>query len=192
MERTASQSRKTAETDIQLSIDLSQRVGSTIDTELPFFNHMLTSMAFHGGFLLNVTARGDIDVDPHHLVEDTGLVLGDAFAEILCGGGLTRFADAMVPMDDALAEAVIDAGGRPYLVYVADFPQTHAGTFDLSLVREFFYAFAVRARCNVHLHARYGENGHHMVEAMFKAFGIALGKAFSPRGDDAMSTKGVV
>lgn len=192
MSRVSRQSRKTAETDIQLSIDLTRRDGSSIQTTVPFFDHMLTAMSFHGGFQLTVQADGDTDVDAHHLVEDTGLVLGDAFSDVLSEGGLVRFAHAMVPMDDALAEAVIDAGGRPYLVYNADYPQSHAGSFDLSLIREFFYAFAVRSRCNVHLHARYGENGHHMAEAMFKAFGIALGKAFAPRGNAAMSTKGLV
>ncbi len=192
MIRKSTQSRKTAETDINLSIDLTQRDGSSIHTTLPFFDHMLTAMSFHGGFQLSIEATGDTNVDPHHLVEDTGLVLGDAFSEILAEGGLIRYAHAMVPMDDALAEAVVDAGGRPYLVYTAAYPQTHAGTFDLSLIREFFYAFAVRSRCNVHVHARYGENAHHMAEAAYKAFGIALGRAFSPRGDTAMSTKGLV
>ena len=120
-----------------------------------------------------------IDVDPHHLVEDIGLVLGDAFAEIRkAGGPQKRFGHFIIPMDEALSEVTIDAAGRPYLVYKAEYPQERAGNFDLSLIREFLLALSTRGGMNIHADCRYGENSHHMAEALFKALGKALGQAF--------------
>ncbi|MFP4205270.1 MAG: imidazoleglycerol-phosphate dehydratase HisB [Spirochaetaceae bacterium] len=192
--RKAEVRRETAETQVQASVTLDTREDITIHTGLPFFDHMLHAMSFHGGFRLDVSAEGDIQVDPHHLTEDVGLVLGDCFSELLSRSEqLARFGHAVVPMDDALSEAVVDAGGRPYLVYRAEYPQAYAGSFQLALFGEFFRGFATRSRCNVHLWCRYGDNSHHMVEALFKAFGRALGEAFSLQSNaSAMSTKGII
>jgi imidazoleglycerol-phosphate dehydratase len=166
-----------------------------VDTAAPFFDHMLTAMAFHGGFGLNLSARGDINVDYHHLVEDTGLVLGDAFHQLFeKTGAVARFGHAVIPMDDALAEAVIDVAERPCLIYQARFPQPYSGIFPMDLLKEFFSAFTQKARINLHLLCRYGDNSHHMAEALFKAFGKALRAAYTP-GDtsrEEMSTKGVL
>lgn len=192
-ERSVSVNRATKETDVRVTLNLSRIREIEIDVEgLPFLRHLLEAMSFHGGFSLAVSAKGDIDVDPHHLVEDVGIVLGDAFARVVTEhGNVERFGHAVIPMDDALAEVTIDACGRPYLVYSASYPQERAGSFDLSLVREFFHGFASTARVNLHAAARYGENGHHMAEALFKAFGKALAQAFRPAANDApLSTKG--
>ncbi len=196
LQREARQSRTTKETSI--SVYCSPDGGADaageakISTGVPFFDHMLTAMSFHGRFALTVEATGDIEVDPHHLVEDTGLVLGDCLADIVAQAATERFGHGVVPMDDALGEATVDLGGRPYLVYRADMPQNYAGTFDLSLLREFFYALSIRSKANIHLEARYGINGHHMAEAMFKALGLALRSALIPRNEGGMSTKGVI
>lgn len=187
--------RKTKETQIVLTLDLDRKDPPKIVTGVPFFDHMLTAFSFHGGFYLEVDARGDLEVDAHHLVEDTGLVLGEAFKKAQeTRGGVVRYGHSVIPMDEALSEVVIDACGRAYWVYEAAFPQSHAGTFDLSLVREFLIGFTNRAQVNLHAHCRYGANGHHMVEALFKALGKALAQAYSPRegGSAAMSTKGVI
>jgi imidazoleglycerol-phosphate dehydratase len=190
-------SRTTKETDISLSLLQcgSGRDDLCIDTGLPFFDHMLGAMAFHGGFGLNLKARGDIAVDYHHLVEDTGLVLGDAFHKLLeKNGAVHRFGHAVIPMDDALAEAVIDVAERPCLVYQAGFPQETCGNFPAALLKEFFNAFVQRARINLHLLCRCGDNTHHMAEALFKAFGKALSAAYARAdgGREDMSTKGAL
>jgi imidazoleglycerol-phosphate dehydratase len=185
--------RKTKETSISLSLDLDSRSEPTIDLGIPFFEHLLTSMAFHGGFGLIINGKGDIDVDPHHLVEDTGLVLGEAFRRILESGPTARFGHAVIPMDEALSEAVIDASGRPFLIYHAAFPQNFSGAFDLSLIREFFHGVSQKGSLTIHALCRYGTSSHHMAEALFKAFGIAAGKAFLPRNDTKIrSTKGTI
>jgi imidazoleglycerol-phosphate dehydratase len=192
--RESSSSRETKETTISVTLRLDTREHINIATGISFFDHMLHAMSFHGGFSIDLSARGDVEVDPHHLVEDVGLVLGDAFSDILShSDDLFRFGHAAVPMDDALSEAVVDAGGRPYLVYEAEFPQAYSGDFQMALFSEFFWAFAVRSRCNLHLLCRYGRNSHHMIEALFKALGRALGQAFAGRTDSGgMSTKGVI
>lgn len=185
--------RKTRETDVQVILDMSADGPSDPQTGLPFFDHMLNSMAFHGQFQLEITASGDVAVDPHHLVEDTGLVIGQALEEYrLKTNGIARYGQALIPMDDALSEAVVDACGRPYLVCNVQWPQTHAGDFDLSLLREFWWGLAVAGKLNLHLHTRYAENAHHGAESLFKAVGRALGKAYQPiqGGESAMSTKG--
>ncbi|MFW6214447.1 MAG: imidazoleglycerol-phosphate dehydratase HisB [Alkalispirochaetaceae bacterium] len=185
--------RKTKETDIRLTLEEESSPDPviSIETPLPFFNHMLNSLLFHGGFPVGLEATGDVEVDPHHLVEDTGLVLGDALYELQeRKGSVARFGHAVVPMDDALAEVTVDACRRSYLVYQVRFPQAYAGSFDLSLAREFFQAVVSRGRLNLHMEARYGENGHHMVEALFKATGRALKAAFAPRDGGVASTKG--
>ena len=187
--RTATVARKTRETDITLTLDL-DRTGGSVRTGVAFFDHLLASMAFHGRFRLDLEAAGDIGVDAHHLVEDTGLVLGQAFADVFARAGrVARFAHAVIPMDEALSEVAIDVCGRPTLAWRAAFPQSWVGTFDLSLLREFFGALASQARISLHAETRAGENSHHMAEALFKALGRALQQAYAPTGDE-MSSKG--
>jgi imidazoleglycerol-phosphate dehydratase len=181
--------RKTRETDISVTLDPESNAQPAIRTGLPFFDHMLTSMAFHGRFFLAVNGTGDIDVDAHHLVEDVGLVLGQAFSAVLEKGPVLRFGHAVIPMDEALSEVTIDVCGRPTLALHADFPQPYAGTFDVSLLREFFTGFCSQARISLHVDARRGVNSHHMAESAFKALGKALRQAYTPDGGE-MSSKG--
>jgi imidazoleglycerol-phosphate dehydratase len=188
--REAQIARVTRETDIKLTLDPDAPLDGGITTGVAFFDHMLRSMSFHGRFGLVVEARGDLAVDPHHLVEDVGLVLGQAFASVLATGGpVARFGHAVIPMDEALAEVTIDVCGRPTLSLNASFPQGHAGTFDLSLLREFFTALSAEARISLHIDIRRGLNGHHMAEAAFKALGRALREAYASAGAE-MSSKG--
>lgn len=183
--------RKTKETDIRLELNLGSSVIPQISTGLPFFDHILYSMAFHGGFFLRIEATGDIDVDPHHLVEDTGLVFGEALKQAAeKSTAINRFGHFIIPMDASLSEATIDVCGRPNLVYRADYPQTHAGDFDISLIREFLKALTDRAGMTLHAECRYGENSHHMVEALFKAIGKSIGQAYTPHEGGILSTKG--
>ncbi len=187
--RTATVARKTRETDITLTIDL-DGAGGVVRTGVPFLDHMLTSMAFHGRFRLELEASGDIAVDAHHLVEDTGLVLGQALSEILARTGrVSRYGHAVIPMDEALGEVAVDVCGRPTLALVTSFPQPWVGDFDLSLVREFLGGLASQARIALHAETRRGQNSHHMAEALFKALGKALRQAYAPAGDE-MSSKG--
>ena len=183
--------RSTKETQVTIELGLDQAGPVRIDTPVPFLSHMLEAMGFHGGFALQVRARGDVEVDPHHLVEDVGLVLGDCLRELRDLAPVARFASALIPMDDALAEVAVDVGGRPYLHYTAHYPQPAAGEFDVALVREFFAAVAMRAQINLHATVRHGENAHHMVEALFKGLGRALAAAYA-RAAGGMSTKGDV
>lgn len=183
-------SRKTRETDITLTLDPDTAGAGTIRTGLPFLDHLLTSMSFHGRLGLVVEGSGDLDVDAHHMVEDTGLVLGQAFSDLLSRTGqVTRFGHAVIPMDEALAEVTIDVCGRPTLSWHASFPQPMAGSFDLSLLREFFTALAAQARISLHIEIRRGENSHHMAEAAFKALGKALQQAYGASSQE-MSSKG--
>jgi imidazoleglycerol-phosphate dehydratase len=188
--RRAESSRKTRETDVAVSLDLSGPGAIEVDTGLPFFDHVLSSMAFHGGFALAVKARGDVEVDAHHLVEDTGIVLGDALAAVFeRSQPVARFGHAVIPMDEALAEVAIDVCGRPTLGYRPRFPQARAGGFDLWLLREFFLGVANQARISLHVDTRGAENSHHAAEAIFKALGRALAEAYAP-GRREMSSKG--
>lgn len=196
MSRSATVTRETRETKISITVDFASH-GQQVATGLPFFDHMLTACAFHGGFGLTVSATGDVEVDPHHLVEDAGIVLGTCLSRVLEDGGpIRRFGHSVVPMDEALGEATVDVCGRPTLVYRADYPQPYAGSFALWLFREFFSGLSMGARIALHLHCRYGENAHHMVEALFKALGRAIGQAYASidaAGDArTMSTKGTL
>lgn len=184
--------RKTRETDIEVILDLTDNSKIKLETESPFFNHMLNAMSFHGGFSIQIKGSGDMDVDPHHLIEDCGLVIGQAFFEMAQKTGpIKRYGHSIIPMDDALSEITIDACGRPYLVYKADYPQPFAGNFDLSLIREFLLAFSNSAKINLHCECRYGMNGHHMVESLFKAFGRALAQSYKKSDTKSpLSTKG--
>ena len=186
-------SRTTKETDIKVILDMNASGPSSPDTSLPFFDHMLNAMAFHGGFRLETNASGDVEVDPHHLVEDTGLVIGQALDTArLKSEGIRRYGQSAIPMDDALSECIVDVCGRPYLQWNVQWPQEKAGDFDLFLLREFFWGLAVAGKMNLHLTVRYAENGHHAAEALFKACGRALAEAYTPQegGEAAMSTKG--
>ncbi len=193
-ERIVTVKRKTKETDISLSLNLSLTDQISIETETPFLGHLLHAMTFHGGFNLILKASGDTNVDPHHLVEDTGLVLGEAFNKIITTyGPVKRFGHSIIPMDDALSEVVIDACNRPFLVYTADFPQEHVGNFNIALLKEFFHAFSNKSGVTLHALCRYGENSHHMAEALFKAFGKALFSAFTLNEKiTPLSTKGYI
>ncbi len=185
--------RETKETKIELTMDLGKALSPVLNSGIPFFDHMLNAMAFHGGFYLEVKATGDLEVDDHHLVEDLGLVLGDAFRQAReKNPSIHRYGHSIIPMDEALSEVVIDACNRPYWVIQAEFPQTHAGKFDLALVREFLIALTNRGGINLHAHCRYGTNSHHMVESLFKALGRALSMAHAPKAGVIPSTKGVL
>jgi imidazoleglycerol-phosphate dehydratase len=187
--------RETKETSIHLELDIHKGPAVSVNTGLPFFDHMLNAMAFHGGFTLNIEAKGDIEVDPHHLIEDTGLVLGDALMQCFEEtGAVKRYGSSVIPMDDSLSEVVIDVCRRPYLVLQADWPQESAGNFDFFLIKEFLQALANRAGLNIHALCRYGDNSHHMAEALFKALGRALFAAYCPveGKSEGMSTKGMI
>ena len=192
--RVATLSRKTAETDITVKLTVDGKGMSKIDTGIPFFDHMLTLFAKHGLFDLEIKARGDVAVDYHHTVEDVGIVLGEAFKAALGDKlGLTRYGFFILPMDEALARVVIDLGGRPHLVYEVSAPTMFVRDFNLALVKEFFRAFANTVGANVHVKLVYGEEPHHVVEAVFKSFARALDAAsqIEPRAADRLpSTKG--
>jgi imidazoleglycerol-phosphate dehydratase len=188
--------RNTAETQIELGLTLDGKGERRIDTPLPFLNHMLEAFARHGLFDLDVKARGDIDVDAHHTVEDVGICLGQAVRDALGDKtGISRFGEATIPMDETLVSAVVDFGGRAAFVYRADMLKGRwIGTFDAELAREFFGGFTGAALCNLHLEARYGENAHHIVEALFKATARAVSAAvrLDPRVVGVPSTKGSI
>lgn len=193
--REASIERETKETTISLTVRLDGSGQADIHTGIGFFDHMLTHIAKHGLFDLRVVAKGDLEVDAHHTVEDVGICLGKALLEAVGKpNGLTRFGHAVVPMDEALAEAAVDCSGRPYLVFDAGFAAERVGAFDTELTEEFFRALSVNARITLHLVLRYGKNAHHGIEALFKAFGRALDQALrlDPRVKDVPSTKGVL
>ncbi len=183
--------RKTKETNIALSLDLDGG-NINISTGIPLFDHLLTAMSFHGNIGIDLLAKGDLEVDPHHLVEDTGLVLGSALRETIDRyGAITRFAHTMIPMDEALSEITLDVCGRPYLVYKVDYPQEYSGQFQMALLKEFFAALSNTAGMAVHAECRYGENSHHMAESLFKALGKALKSSFILTNTKiVMSTKG--
>lgn len=185
--------RKTKETDIAITINLDGQGKNQIDTGIPFFDHMLNGFARHGLFDLDVKVVGDLEVDCHHTVEDTGIVLGQAIAEALGDkAGIKRYGSFLLPMDETLALCAIDLSGRPYLNFQAEFPTEHIGGLDTEMIKEFFYAVSYSAAMNLHLKIMDGGNSHHMAEALFKAFGKALDAAImeEPRMKDVWSTKG--
>jgi len=175
MPRTAMIHRKTNETDIRLKLDLDGRGKARIATGIRFFDHMLELVARHGAFDLEVDARGDLDVDQHHTVEDVGITLGEAVQKVLGSKrGILRAGYFLMPMDETLAAAAVDLSGRPYCVVNAKIAAKRVGDFQVELVEDFFQGFAQSAKANVHLRALYGRSSHHQVEAMFKAFARAL------------------
>jgi imidazoleglycerol-phosphate dehydratase len=194
-ERIAAVNRKTNETDIQLSLGVDGSGEVSIDTDVPFLNHMLDLFAKHGQFDLKVEARGDVDIDDHHTVEDIGICLGHVLREALGNKtGIKRYASVFVPMDEALAQVIIDISNRPHFELRADFPAATVGSFTTELVHEFLWKFALEARITLHVIVHYGKNTHHMVEAIFKALGRALDEAttIDPRVKGVPSTKGVL
>ena len=194
--RQASLSRKTAETDISLTLNLDGRGQSEIDTGVGFLDHMLTLFAKHGRFDLTVTCHGDTNVDDHHSVEDIGIVLGEAFASALGDKrGIRRYGDTVIPMDEALILTAVDLSGRACLGYALEIPTEKIGTFDTELVEEFFEAFTRAAACSLHLRQLAGKNAHHIVEGAFKSFARTMREAVSLDPDAAgeiPSTKGVL
>ncbi len=188
-------SRKTKETQIAVSLAVDGTGKAEVNTGVGFFDHMLSHLARHGLMDIAITAKGDLHIDPHHTVEDVGICLGKALLEALGDAkGMTRFGHAVVPMDEALAEAAVDISGRPFLSFNADLPRGRVGEFDIELTEEFLRALSVNARMTVHIVLRYGKNAHHCIEAIFKAFARALGEALrnDPRVKDVPSTKGML
>jgi imidazoleglycerol-phosphate dehydratase len=200
MARNASISRKTSETDITLSLDLDPRNSGAYrnDTGVGFLDHMLDHVGRHGRFTLDVRATGDTHIDDHHTVEDVGIALGQAIDQALGDKtGIERYGYAVVPMDEALARVAVDLSGRAALVFMVDFvgfgdDAPTIGRFDVQLVQEFFHAVASNAKMNLHIEVPWGQNNHHIAEAIFKAFARALRQAVAVTGDDVPSTKGTL
>lgn len=188
--RTSVKTRKTRETDISVKLCLDGGK-MEISTGIGFFDHMLNSFAMHGGFGLTVSAKGDLNVDCHHTVEDTGIVLGMAFAEALGDrSGITRFGSFYTPMDESLAFAAVDISGRPFLIFHAEFAQERIGDYDSCMTEEFFRALAFQAGITMHARVEYGTNAHHQTEALFKATAHALRIAVTQTEGGVLSTKG--
>lgn len=191
--RTAEVKRKTKETDIEVFVKLDGEGKVNVNTGIGFFDHMLTAFGVHSGIDLDVRCVGDLNVDGHHTVEDTGIVLGQAFAKALDNkAGIARYGSAFVPMDEALAFCSLDISGRPFLVFNGDFNDDRIGEYDTCLTEEFFRAFAFNSGITLHIKKEYGKNDHHIAEAMFKAVAHALKKAMEIKGDTVLSTKGVL
>ena len=193
MNRTVSCTRTTKETDIALTLNLDGTGKTQIDTGVGFFDHMLDGFARHGLFDLTVTVKGDLDVDCHHTIEDTGIVLGQAILEAIGDkAGIRRYGHFMLPMDETLALCAVDLSGRPYLRFQSEFTAERIGDMDTEMIKEFFYAVSYSAKMNIHLRSLDGETSHHMAEALFKSFGKALDMATlpEPRIQEAWTTKG--
>ena len=193
MERIADCKRTTKETDIALTLNLDGSGKADIDTGIGFFDHMLDGFSRHGMFDLNVRVKGDLIVDCHHTIEDTGIVLGTAIREAVGDKkGMKRFGSCILPMDETLVLCAIDLSGRPYLVFDGEFTTDRVGYMDTEMVKEFFYAVSYSTEMNLHIKVLNSGNNHHMIEAMFKSFARALDEAttLDPRITDVMSTKG--
>jgi imidazoleglycerol-phosphate dehydratase len=195
MERSSSIKRKTKETKIGVEVNIDGKGACKISTGIPFFDHMLMLFSAHGFLDLFVDAKGDLEVDFHHTVEDVGLVLGDAFNKALGDRkGIKRYGYAVTPMDEALATVTVDLSNRPFLVYNTPSEICSESGFNIQLAKEFLRAFATRGGMNLHVNVHYGENEHHIIEAVFKSLGRALNQAssFDDRVDNIRSTKGVL
>lgn len=193
MSRVAHISRITNETNITMDLELDGTGKHTIETGIGFFDHMLSGFSKHGFFDMNLQCKGDLEVDCHHTIEDTGIVLGNAIKEAAGDKkGIRRYGYCLLPMDETLVLCAVDLSGRPYLAYDASFTADRVGDMDTEMAREFFYAISYNAGMNLHIKVMYGENNHHILEAMFKAFGKALDMAVSydDRIKDVLSTKG--
>ena len=193
-DRISTITRKTGETDISLTLNLDGKGNSNVDTGIGFLDHMLKSFAKHGYFDLDVTVKGDLYVDSHHSIEDTGIVIGKAFDKALKDkGGIERFGSFYVPMDEALAFCSLDISGRPFLVFDAEFPEERIGTYDSCMTEEFMRAFAYNSGITLHLKSCYGKNSHHITEAIYKALAHALKAAVKmTESDKPLSTKGLL
>lgn len=191
--RTSIVERNTKETQIKIELNLDGGEVK-VDTGIGFFDHMLTAFGVHGGFGLNVKVTGDLDVDTHHTVEDTGIALGKAFNEALGDmSGINRYGTFYIPMDESLAQASLDISNRPFLVFNADFAQEKCGDYETCVTEEFWRAFAVNSAITLHINVLYGVNAHHEIEAIFKAVAHALKVAVQKNGDNCvLSTKGVL
>lgn len=193
MTREATILRETAETRIEVTVNLDGAGRADVASGIGFFDHMLCAFARHGRFDLKVSVRGDLHVDGHHTVEDTGIVLGQALNRALGDRkGLRRFASACIPMDEALCFTVLDFSNRPFLVFDADMPQPMIGTYDPCLTEEFLRALAVNSGLTLHMKCLYGKNAHHITEALFKSLGAAVKEAVQITGTGVTSTKGVL
>lgn len=191
--RTAAKHRSTKETDIEIRLALDGEGKAVVATGLPFFDHMLEQLGRHGGFDLEVRAKGDLDVDAHHTVEDVGIVLGGVLAEALGDkAGVRRFASLLLPLDEALVQVALDLSGRPYLVYEVETSPERIGTFDPQLAEEFWRAFTTTSGITLHLKTLSGRNGHHVLEACFKGVARCLRDAVRVEGTDIPSTKDVL
>ncbi|NCU25783.1 imidazoleglycerol-phosphate dehydratase HisB [Candidatus Nomurabacteria bacterium] len=194
--RKASVKRDTNETRIIVDLDIDGSGETEISTGIGFFDHMLTLLGKHSGMDLRIFCKGDLEVDFHHTVEDTGIVLGKAFLEALGDKkGIRRYSNVRIPMDEALAACDLDISGRPFLVYNASLKSRKVGEFDVCLAEEFFRAFSVSAAVTLHMNCEYGRNDHHMIEAMFKALAVAVKRAaeIDPKSEGKVpSTKGVI
>lgn len=185
--------RNTLETNVTVEVNLDGRGENCINTGIGFLDHMLNLLAFHGSFVLNIKCDGDLKVDGHHTTEDIGIALGQAFNKALGDKkGIKRYGNCYIPMDEALARAVLDISNRPYLVFNADFKSERLGDMNSQDFKEFFRAFVNEARITLHLEVLYGENDHHKIEAVFKAFGRALREAIQITSDSVPSSKGVL
>ena len=193
MPRTSEQHRTTKETTIDLVLDVDGGGSASASTGIPFFDHMLEQLGKHGGFDLRIEAKGDLEVDTHHTVEDVGIVLGTALKEALGDkAGVRRFASSLVPLDEALVQVALDLSGRPFLVYEVDPVAEWIGTFDPQLAEEFWRAFAFGAGITLHITSLAGKNGHHVIEASFKGVARALRDAVKIEGTGVPSTKGTL
>ena len=193
MSRSSTQHRETKETEIDLALDLDGSGEASASTGIPFFDHMLEQLGKHGGWDLRIDAEGDLEIDTHHTIEDVGIVLGTAFKEAVGDkAGVRRFADAVVPLDEALVEVALDLSGRPFLVYEVDPKSEWIGTFDPQLAEEFWRAFAFAAGITLHMRSLSGKNGHHVIEASFKGVARSLRDAVKIEGTDVPSTKGAL
>lgn len=190
--RSAEVKRKTKETDIEISLCLDGGEVK-VNTGIGFFDHMLTAFGVHGGFGLNVKVKGDLEVDTHHTVEDTGIALGSAFKKALGDmGSINRYGSFYIPMDESLAFCSLDISNRPYLVFNADFNEEFCGEYETCCTEEFFRAFAVNAGITLHINVLYGKNSHHEIEAVFKAFAHAMKAACAKTQGGVLSTKGTL
>jgi imidazoleglycerol-phosphate dehydratase len=195
MARIVTINRTTQETKISLTLNLDGRGEHQIESGVPFLDHMLTQIARHGFFDLSVRADGDLEIDAHHTVEDLGICLGEAFKKALGDkAGVRRYGRGTMPMHESLAAVILDFSGRPFLVYNVPLPKAQVGNFEVELVEEFFTAFCNHSGANVHVNLAYGENLHHIIEAVFKAFAKALDEAtgFDPRVEGVLSSKGIL
>jgi imidazoleglycerol-phosphate dehydratase len=191
--RSAAIKRETKETKIDLTLEVDGSGSTTVSTGIPFFDHMLEQLGKHGGFDLKIDAQGDLDVDLHHTVEDVGIVFGNALREAIGDkAGVRRFANALVPLDEALVQVAVDLSGRPYLVYEVDPISEWIGTFDPQLAEEFWKGFVDGARITLHVRSVSGKNGHHVIEASFKGVARALRDAVKIEGSGVPSTKGTL